>query len=75
MKKETVKKTDEMRDEYHFDYQKAKPNRFAGRTDKSRVVVMLDADISKVFTTAESVNNALRALISVVPKAVRSRSH
>jgi predicted RNase H-like HicB family nuclease len=29
---------DDMRTEYHFDYQKARPNRFAGRT-KHRIVI------------------------------------
>jgi len=31
-------------------------------------VVLLDADISEVFTTPEAVNTALRALISAMPK-------
>jgi hypothetical protein len=30
-------------------------------------VVVLDEDVAKVFTTPESVNQALRALIEVVP--------
>ena len=58
----------EMRSEYSFDYQKARPNRFAGRLHKDRVMVVLDADIAKVFTTAEAVNKALRALITAMPK-------
>ncbi|MCX5914473.1 MAG: hypothetical protein NTV04_21385 [Deltaproteobacteria bacterium] len=58
----------EMRSEYKFDYRKARPNRFAGRINRDRVVVVLDADISKVFTTAESVNTALRELITAMPK-------
>ena len=31
-------------------------------------MVLLDADISEVFTTPEAVNTALRALISAMPK-------
>ena len=58
---------DELRPEYDFDYRKARPNRFAGRIDKSQVVVMLDPDISQVFTTPESVNAVLRALIATMP--------
>ena len=58
---------DELRPEYNFDYRKARPNRFAGQIDKSQVVVMLDADISEVFTTPESVNAILRALIKTMP--------
>ena len=61
----------EMRSEYSFDYSKAKPNRFASRVDKNRLVVVLDPDVSDVFTTPEAVNKALRALIDVVPTATR----
>jgi hypothetical protein len=58
---------DELQPEYDFDYRKARPNRFAGQVDKSQVVVMLDPDISEVFTTPESVNAVLRALIKTMP--------
>ena len=58
---------DELRPEYDFDYSKARPNRFAGQVDKSQVVVMLDPDISEVFTTPESVNAILRAPIKTMP--------
>jgi hypothetical protein len=54
--------------EYNFDYQKARPNRFAGRVDKGRVVVILDPDVSEVFTDQQAVNAALRALITAVPR-------
>jgi len=57
----------EMHAEYRFDYSKAKPNRFASRVDKSRLLVALDPDVSEVFTTPESVNKALRALIHAMP--------
>jgi hypothetical protein len=60
---------DELRAEYRFDYRKARPNRFAGQIDKSQVVVMLDPDISEVFTTPESVSAILRALIATMPPA------
>lgn len=33
--------------EYDFDYRKAKPNRFAGRISKERVVVLLDPESRK----------------------------
>jgi hypothetical protein len=53
--------------EYDLDYSKTRPNRYAGKIDKSQVVVMLDPDIAEVFTTPESVNAVLRALISTMP--------
>jgi hypothetical protein len=60
-----------MRREYRFDYSNAKPNRFAKRAGGQRTVVVLDPDIAKVFTTPESVNNILRALISAMPQNQR----
>jgi hypothetical protein len=59
---------DDLAPEYAFDYQKAKPNRFAASTNADRqIVVLLDEDVSKVFSTPESVNKALRALIQAMP--------
>ena len=59
---------DELMTEYNFDYQNAKPNRFAARAGKQTLkVVVLDEDVAQVFTTPESVNNVLRALIDTMP--------
>lgn len=55
--------------EYRFDYKKAKPNRFASRIKNAPLVALIDPDVAKVFKTADEVNNALRALISAMPKA------
>lgn len=73
MKKTPANKTKthkvaDMKAEYHFDYSKAKPNRFASRMKDSPLVAVIDPDVAKVFTTTEQVNNALRALISAMPK-------
>jgi hypothetical protein len=66
---------DELRSEYTLDYTEARPNRFAGRTDPHRVVVVLDPDVSEVFKTPEAVNTMLRALITAMPIAsTKSRS-
>ncbi len=61
----------ELRPEYEFDYRTARPNRFAGRLDSNRCVVVLDPDVARVFTTPESVNAALRALMEIVPQRPR----
>jgi hypothetical protein len=61
----------EMRSEYHFDYTKARPNRFAGRSKGERLVVVLDADVAEVFTTPDSVNAVLRALIATMPSILK----
>ena len=64
---------DEMRREYRLDYGKAKQNRFAAGGDEGRAVVVLDPDIAEVFTTPESVNNVLRALITTMPRTQRRK--
>ncbi|HEY9801998.1 MAG TPA: hypothetical protein V6D25_16680 [Leptolyngbyaceae cyanobacterium] len=61
---------DDLLTEYHFDYRKAKPNRFADRSHKQKLtVVVLDEDVAQVFTTSESVNKVLRALIESMPQS------
>lgn len=61
---------DELLPEYQFDYKKAKPNRFATRSGKPKLtVVVLDEDVAKVFSTSESVNKVLRVLIEAMPQA------
>ena len=72
MKKTSVRKirrghSDELRPKYRFDYETARPNRFASGRSEERRVVVLDPDVSAVFKTPESVNKALRAIISAMP--------
>ncbi|HEY9903199.1 MAG TPA: hypothetical protein V6D43_12370 [Candidatus Sericytochromatia bacterium] len=46
---------DELLPEYGLDYKKAKPNRFANRSGKPKLtVVVLDEDVAEVFSTPES---------------------
>lgn len=71
--KQGNRESEEMASEYHFDYQKAKPNRFAGRTSLARVVVLLDPEVAQVFTTPESVNTVLRALITALPQKPKAQ--
>jgi len=65
--RKTRNATDELRREYRFDYGKARPNRFAARYKAGSRVVVLDPDIAGVFTTPESVNDVLRALLRTMP--------
>jgi hypothetical protein len=59
---------DELLPEYRFNYQKAKPNRFAAHDEtKKRMLVLLDDDVAQIFTTPEAVNKVLRALIESMP--------
>ena len=66
--------SDELRPEYHFDYAKAKPNRFAARAKKGPLVVVLEEDIARVFSTPESVKAVLRAIISTMPTRGKPRA-
>ena len=62
------RKIQEMASEYRFDYKKAKPNRFAARMKDEPLIVMIEPDVAKIFSSAEHVNKALRALISAMPE-------
>jgi hypothetical protein len=59
---------DDLLPEYRFDYRQARPNRFAAPSGQKRVAVVLDAEVARVFTTSESVNAVLRALIDTMPQ-------
>lgn len=79
MKKTSVSKSrnvesQEMLPEYNFDYSKARPNRFAGRISGERLVVLLDPEVSQVFTTPEAVNAVLRALVAALPKSTKRKA-
>jgi hypothetical protein len=56
-----------MRDEYDFDYSKAKPNRFAGRVPAGVRSVRLDPDLTAAFPTEAAVNAALREYLRTHP--------
>lgn len=64
-------KVSEMLSEYSFDYSKSKPNRFA--ITEKQIVVQIDEDVAKVFSSSEDVNKALRTLISIYPKRRKSK--
>jgi hypothetical protein len=65
---ESPQTEDDLATEYAFDYEKAKPNRFAAQDKKRKMtVVVLDEDVAQVFSTPEAVNKVLRALIEAMP--------
>lgn len=69
----TRRGADDLRPEYDFDFSKSRPNPYAGRVSRDRVLVLLDTDVSQVFTDAASVNAILRALIASMPGVKRSK--
>lgn len=66
----TQNSEDELLPEHRFDYEQVKPNRFAVNHKTQRLtVVVLEEDVAQVFTTPESVNKGLRALIESMPQS------
>lgn len=64
---------DDVQDHYEFDYEKAKPNRFASHLSQDAVMVVLDPDVAVLFPTSESVNKTLR-LFAAAPKNLQAPS-
>lgn len=58
---------DDLRDEYQFDYQQAKPNRFAANLKKGGRLIVLDPEVAAAFQQSETVNAVLRALLQTMP--------
>lgn len=70
MKKTPIIKSNddfELMPEYKLDYSIAKPNRFAHKLGK-RKIILLDADVAKIFPNGKLVNDTLRAILKIVPK-------
>jgi hypothetical protein len=58
-----------MRDEYDFtaeDFRKGERGKYAARYAEGVNLVRIDPDLKKVFPDSEAVNQALRALASVI---------
>lgn len=49
-----------------YDFSRARPNKYASRYAKGRIVVTLDPDVAAVFPGAREANDALRALAGVI---------
>ena len=61
--------SDELRDEYQFDYRTAKRNRFAAELPPGGRVVYLDPEVAAVFTDSTQVNRLLKAVLASLPAA------
>jgi hypothetical protein len=59
--------SDELRDEYQFDYRQARPNRFAAALKKGGRLVVLDPEVAAAFQQSDAVNAVLRALLQTMP--------
>jgi hypothetical protein len=59
---------DDMLPEYHFDYSKARPNRFARDIAEGSLIVVLEPELARVFKTSEQVKTILRAIADALPQ-------
>ena len=59
--------SDELRDEYDFDYSKGKPNRFAKPLPPGGRVVYLEPEVAKRFADSNEVNRLLKAIMEAMP--------
>lgn len=59
--------SDELREEYQFDYRQAKPNRFAEGLREGGRLVILEPEVAAAFQKSETVNAVLRALLQTMP--------
>jgi hypothetical protein len=59
---------DELLEEYDFaNMSGGVRGKYAKQYHEGAKLVMLDADVAKVFTTSEAVNKALRSILSAFP--------
>ena len=71
MKKATDKSSEtEMRADY--DFSRGVRGKYARRYAQGTNLVLLDADVAKVFPNAEAVNDSLRALAGIIRKQHKS---
>ena len=69
-KPDSRKRKPEMREEY--DFSQGVRGTYAKRYAAGSNVVVLSPDVAKAFPDSESVNEALRALLKIAGKAVKS---
>jgi hypothetical protein len=66
---------DFMREEYDFDYSKGIRGKYARRATEENGYIKLTPELQKIFKTSEDVNNALKSIITAIPKSKRKITH
>jgi hypothetical protein len=62
-----MKQNQDVLPEYHFDYSKARPNRFAKGIAEGSLVVVLEPELTQVYKTPERVKAILKAIAQAMP--------
>ncbi len=70
-----IEQNKDMLPEYHFDYNKARPNRFAQDIAEGSLVVLLEPELAQVFKTPEHVKAILKAIAQAIPLQKPSAAH
>ena len=63
--------SDDLDDNYDFDYAQAQPNRFASEMQVGGRVIILEPEVAAVFRESETVNAVLKALLKTMPLPIR----
>ena len=64
--KKPSSKPDEPAMRAEYDFSRGERGKYARRFAQGTNVVVLESDVAKVFTSAESVNRSLRALAGII---------
>ena len=65
--------SDDLREEYQFEYKQARRNRFASDLPPGGRVVYLEPEVAAVFTDSAQVNRLLRAVLAAVPPTASAK--
>jgi len=69
MKKNNVTKAGEWEIGAEYDFSDSRPNKYARKYAEGTNIVVIEPDLVEFFPNTESVNNALRALVSIFPRS------
>jgi len=64
---ELMEQSENMLSEYHFDYSRARTNRFARGIAEGSLVVVLEPKLAQVYKTPECVKAILEAIAQAMP--------
>ena len=67
--KEKFDKIEEWKMRAEYDFSNARPNKYAKKYAEGTNIVIIEPNLAEFFPDSESVNTALRALVSIFPKS------
>ncbi len=70
-----IEQNEDMLPEYHLDYSKARPNRFARGIAEGSLVVVLEPKLAQVYKTPERVKAILEAIAQAMPPQKPHAAH